>query len=82
MEFYNNFYLITPLKGPKTSVFLTIYLCGRKDDREIILGVFIKHIFKYITNKFCRKILQNGDTAAILPRHVGVKFSNKKIENC
>ena len=43
---------------------------GRKGDREIILGVVIEHIFKYITKKFCRKILQNGDTAAILPRHV------------
>ena len=42
----------------------------RKVDREIILGVVIEHIFKYITKKFCRKILQNGDTAAILPKHI------------
>ena len=43
---------------------------GRKGDRKIILGVVIEHIFKYIKKKFCRKLLQNGDTAAILPRHV------------
>ena len=43
---------------------------GRKGDREIILEVVIEHIFKYITKIFCRKILQNGDTSAFLPRHV------------
>ena len=45
-------------------------MSGREGDKEIILGAVIEHIFKYITNKFCREILQNGDTAAILPRHV------------
>ena len=43
---------------------------GRKGDREIILEVDIEHIFKYITENFCRKILQNGDIAAILPKHI------------
>ena len=41
-----------------------------KGDREIILGIVIEHIFKYITKKICRKILQNGDTVAIRPTHV------------
>ena len=45
-------------------------MCGRKGDREIILGVVIEHIFKYVTNNVGRKILQNGGTAAVLPRHV------------
>ena len=49
---------------------MTIFLGGRKGDREIIFGVVIEHIFKYIIKKNCRKILQNGETAAIVPRHV------------
>ena len=49
---------------------MTIFLGGRKGDREIILGVVIDYIFKHITKDFCRKILRNGDTAAVLPRHV------------
>ena len=57
-------------KGLKESVFLTIFLGERKGDREIILGVIIEYIFMYITKNFYRKILQNGDTAAIPPRHV------------
>ena len=42
---------------------------GKEDDREIILEIVIEHIFN-ITKKFSRKILQNGDIAAIFPRHV------------
>ena len=43
---------------------------GRKVDNEIILGVVIEHIFEYITKNFCSKILQNGDTATILLKHI------------
>ena len=45
----------------------------RKGDRDMILEIVIEHIFKYITKNVCRKILQNGDIAAILPRHANLK---------
>ena len=60
----------TTVRAQKKLFFYNFFLGGRKGDREIILGIVIEHIFKYVTKNFCRKILQNGDTAAILPKHL------------
>ena len=61
---------------------MAIFLGGRKGDREIILGVVIEHIFKYITKKFAGKYYKMATLEQFSRRMLNLRQSaaNLKLE--